>query len=491
MKAASLAVSVMLLSSMTMAGTAQAREVVVARTAEISFSYGDPPVGSPKVESVQVRQDVTASTVTSTIKYETVVPSGDITDTQVYFGTFDGTVCRASFAMAGRPGQSGHHAAFLPSTAVTSSITVSGTTTTVRASGNAKLGSTKWTCVYFVTVKEGTSYQTGSWERLDEQSVEIPELAIQTDATVAAKNGKWAKVKVKVQNASRATAKNVTVKLSGSKLKLSAKTVKFSSIGPWKVVTKTIKVRLTGNKTRKLKIKANVPGGVGDSSSVQVLRYKKTTTLKSLAGRYFWGADSSLDQAWQPRGVYFVNKKWAYVGVPAKGLPKKCKTKKKECQRYTYNAKTGKVKVGKSKGTVDSKGLNLKVDKANKYYWPAQAPKKGSRLHVSLRHQGASGCGYGFGKICHTYTWYLTLGKNGKFSEASQSTTNWSVPTDGWYVGSNDTKGKYRILGGGRIELKYANGKKVIRTIAVFTDAREKPSPRYEGLLLGGTKYYY
>ncbi|SNS67896.1 hypothetical protein SAMN06309944_1291 [Micrococcales bacterium KH10] len=475
------------------APAAQAADVLVGRSGTISVFENSPPAGSVAVTGIEVSQNVAQSTVTSKVTYAAAVPAADTTDIQIYFGKVSATdSCQASFAMAGRPGPRWSHAAFLPSTTVTSSIAVSGATATVTARGNARLGSTAWDCAYAVTVKDETSYQTSGWVRLRENTVEVPELSVGAPATVSAKGKKWVKVQISVYNSSRDPVQNVTVKLSGTKLKFKKKSIKIASLAGRKSVKRTVKVQLKGKKTRTISVKASAPGAINDAAKTKVLRYKKSTKLKTLRGQYFWGADSSLDDAWQPRGVHFVDSKRVYVGLRTKGLPKKACKPKKNCYRYKYNPRTGKVSFGKFSGTVDSKSLLVKEKGgSSKYYSRISFPKKGKKFKVSLHHQGANGCGYGYGKTCYTYTWYLTLGKNGKFSEGRQGTTSWGIPTDNWFVGgSNDEKGTYKVLSRGRVQLRYANGTKKTVTLGVFMDDREKASPRFEGILLGGTKYY-
>lgn len=48
----------------------------------------------------------------------------------------------------------------------------------------------------------------------------------------------------------------------------------------------------------------------------------------------------------------------------------------------------------------------------------------------------------------------------------------------------------YRIISTGRIELKYATGKKQRRTIGYMLDLLRCSSPKNDGIMLGDTNYY-
>lgn len=470
------------------APVAAASKPVIRRTASMSYFMGAAPAGMPGLTSATIVQDVRAKTLTATVRYAGTPRADDPSAAYIYLGRMVSEGCQPDFAFAVHAGTKAKNAVMLPSrNAVASTLTVSGATATVRSTGVP--GTAAYTCAY-VQSQIGQSIQQRSvWHDLEVERAKQPELdVVLSDDRLGATVGRWTKVRIRVDNDGDAAAKKVTVKLSGTGLARSPKTVKLGTIAAGKSRAKTVKVKLTRAKTRTLTVRATASGGFKDAAKVTVLPKKKTTKPKSLRGKLFWGADSSLDQAWQNRTVWFVDGRWAYTKIPTKGKPK-CSAKVKGCVRYTYSAKTGKVKVGKLKGTVTSKALVLTNKKKKERYEPISIPAKGTKIAVNLRHQGSSGCSYGYAKTCYTYTWYLKLAKDGKFVQSSRSMSSGGVFD--WYLGAKSgDRGRYRVLSKGRIELRYDSGKREIRTIGFFQDVREKASPQGEGLLLNGTKYY-
>lgn len=451
---------------------------------------GSPPSGMPALTSVSVSQNVQARTVEVTATYSGVPRADDPTSTFVYLGTTTSEGCRPAFAVAMHPGKNAKEGRFLPGGAVvTTTLTRSGTSAKVVASGHSSLGTATFGCAYAHTQITTEPVQRGTSAVLTVEHVKRPALAVSLPVDrVGAAPKKWKKVKVTVRNNGDASAKNVAITLAGTGVQTSPRTVKVGTIKPGKSKTASVKVRISTAKTRKAVARASGSGGAKASAKLTVLPVKKATVPSSLSGRLYWGADSSLDQAWMNRTVWFVDKTWAYTRIATKGKPR-CSAKVKGCVRYTYSPRTGAVKVGRQKGTVTSKRLVLGSKSKAKLYQAVSTPKKGTRFAVNLKHAGATDCGYGFGKTCYTYTWYLRMAKNGTFSEARRGLSSGGVHD--WFLGSSkDERGRYRVLSNGRVELRYDSGKRVIQTIAVFQDAREKPSPAFDGLLLNGTKYY-
>lgn len=472
-----------------LAGPLAAAAPVVKRTLTLRGYDGAPPAGMPALRSVSITQDVRARTVVVSAAYSDAPLADDPSAAYVYLGAIDGGTCVASFAVAFHPGTAAHNGVFLPGTKVTTAMARSGVTATVTASGNTALGSSNFACAYAQTQIGTQTQQHSGWGRLDVEHVKRAKLDVVLPVDRVGVNvKKWKTVRVRVDNDGDATAQNVKVKIAGKGVKVSPKTVAFGSIKPGKSKTKKVKVRISSSKTRTAVLRATASGGAKASGKITLLANKKTTKPRSLSGKLFWGADSSLDQAWMNRAVWFVDKKWAYTKIAQKGRPK-CSAKVKGCVRYTYSPRTGKVKVGKLKGTVNSKSLVLTEGKKKKRYEPIAIPKKGTKLAVDLHHQGSTGCAYGYMKRCYTYTWYLKMSKDGKFSEASKSLTS-GGPHDIFLGANKDERGRYRVLSKGRLELRYDSGKREIKTLGIFLDPREKPSPKYDGLLVTGTKYY-
>lgn len=498
--ARSLVLSAALVGSMLVPGPAgsepvaqAAQQPVIKRSVTFTSLPGSPPAGMPRVTKVAVVQDVAAKTVRATATWSSPQPASDPAALYVFVGRSSGGTCSASLGLALHAGAKDRAAVLLPSgTTITSSRVVSGSTGSVTASGRSELGTTAYTCAYAATIASGTTYQESPWYGLVEERRKAPELElVALTPRVGATVGKWKTVKVRVHNRGNATAKKVVVRIKGKGVKASSSKVSFGTIKPGKQVTKKIRVRIASSKTRTATLTATASGGHKDTAKQVVLPAKRTTTPKSLSGRLYWGADSSLDQAWQNRMVWFVDKRWAYTGIAQKGRPV-CKSGRKDCVRYTYSAKTGKVKVGNRTGRVTSKALMLPPRKGATVdsYVPVSIPKAGTRLATKLVHQGSNGCGYGYGKTCYTYTWRLQLAKNGKFVERRKGLTSTTVGGSWFIGGSDDERGTYKILSKGRIQLKYANGKSEVKTFGILQDVREKPDAKNVGVVVRGTKYY-
>lgn len=498
--ARSLVLSAALVGSMLVPGPAgsepvaqAAQQPVIKRSVTFTSLPGSPPAGMPRVTKVAVVQDVAAKTVRATVTWAAAPRADDPSAAYVYLGTVTGSSCAPSLGLSVHGGAK-KGAAQLLATArkLDAKVARSGASATVTASGHAALGTTAYTCAFARTAVGTTGYQESGGEYLIAERRKAPDLdVVSLTPRLGATPKKWKTVKVRVRNDGNATAKKVVVRVKGKGVKASSSKVSFGTIKPGKQVTKKIRVRIASNKTRTATLTATASGGHKDTAKQVVLPAKRTTTPKSLSGRLYWGADSSLDQAWQNRMVWFVDKRWAYTGIAQKGRPV-CKSGKKDCVRYTYSAKTGKVKVGNRTGKVTSKALTLPPRKGATVdsYAPVSIPKAGTRLATKLVHQGSNGCGYGYGKTCYTYTWRLQLAKNGKFVERRKGLTSTTVGGSWFIGGSDDERGTYKILSKGRIQLKYANGKSEVKTFGILQDVREKPDAKNVGVVVRGTKYY-
>ena len=486
------ALAAMLLVPAAAAPSAHAAEQpVVRRSATLTSFDGDAPEGMPRVTRAAVAQDVAARTVTATVTWAAAPRSDDPSAAYVYLGTLANGTCNARLGLAVHGGLAKGAARLLPAdTPVTSRTSASGTSATVTASGSSALGTTAYTCAYAVTATATSTFQTTGWTSLAVERRKAPRLdAVVREPRIGATTKGWTSVKVRLDNDGDATASGVVVRVRGTGIKASRATTKVKAIAPGKSRTVTLKLRLTTARTRTATVTVTTTGGHKDTARITVLPRRSTTTPKSVSGKLFYGWDSSLDDAWQPRVVWFVSSSWAYVGVPTKGRPT-CRSGVKGCVKYSYDRRTGKVKVGRSSGKVTSKSLYL-VPKGTKsrtwYSTPVSIPKAGSRYDVRLVHEDASGCGYGYGKTCYTSTTRLRLSKDGRFSQARSSLTSGG----GWYIGGGaDEKGRYTVLSKGRIRLAYANGKVAVKTFGIMQDVREVPDAKHEGVLLGAAHYY-
>ncbi|MGE4427088.1 MAG: hypothetical protein AB7G37_11605, partial [Solirubrobacteraceae bacterium] len=160
------------------------------------------------------------------------------------------------------------------------------------------------------------------------------------------------------------------------------------------------------------------------------------------------------------------------------------------CVRWNLNAKTGRLTVGDLEGTL-RKG-RLELDDVD--LWPLTVPGAGTRLHVNLEHRGFSGfCGLVLG--CSTWHYTLVLNRDGAFvrtssrlSTAGGSGTGVPFVAAGSYP--PDEYGTYEVLGRGRIRLAYADGTVTVETIGIQRDARDRPDPEGEGLVLDDINFY-
>lgn len=319
------------------------------------------------------------------------------------------------------------------------SPTRSGNTVTITTSANNLVRSANLTCALVVStepvgVLAPTTTAYGLLEATSLANTYKPELDItRGEAMQGAAKGKTIKVKVKVWNDSRyADAKNVTLKASGSGLSITGKSKKLGTIKPRKTKTFTVKVKVKKGSARTLKLTATASGGFKATSKVKIVVIPKAKKYKSLSGRYFWGTTtSSLSDysGWNPSGMYFLNKKWVYIGFPKNGKKPSCKKSSSKCKRYTYNKRTGVAKIGKQKFKVTTKGFSYKVKKkeGKTHFEPIALPKKGKRYSAKLiRHDW-----YGYCMLtCTATTERLTLGKNGRFvmSRSSVGSKNFYRP---------------------------------------------------------------
>jgi len=479
--------------------TAAGDKKVRSRSVRLADYDGDAPAGAGSLGTIDVVQDVVAKRISLRLAYATAPPSSDPTNLVVVLGTWnDDDACAlgsTGAVLAAHPSTHEAAAQLANGTALSATAAGSGTSYTVTTVANAAIASAPWECAFARTVSgsdSSTIYQQYWAESLETAYVPVITLRADADPTVGARAKKWTKYEVEVNSTGDTAARGVTVSFQGKGVKFSAKKVSLGTIDADDDKTATVKVRLS--KTKKLKKKVrkatvtvSAQGVATSRQKLRVLPVKKTTTLPSLAHEYFWGWRSQLYQGWDNHGLYFVDKRWAYVGFPGKSLPKHCSAKQKKCERYSYSPRTGKLRIGKKKGKASS----ISVTYDGMTFYRLAVPKKGKKLAVDLIHRDFSGCN--MLPYCSTWTNYLTLDKKGRFTLSSSSLSSFGTPwtTETWVSKvPPDERGRYRILSRGRIELQYASGKKVVQPIGIELDVREKPSPRYEGVVIGDTNYY-
>lgn len=252
------------------------------------------------------------------------------------------------------------------------------------------------------------------------------------------------------------------------------------------------KVKLKGAKSRKITFTATADGGYKATKSFTIARTPAPKKYTSLAGRFFWGyqpTNVGSYSGWDNTTMWFLDKKWVYVG-DTKGRTPKCRTTTKTCKRYSYDARRGVAKIGKQKFAVTTKGFSYRAAKGEQKssFSPATLPKKGARFKADLVHQNWSGYCL---LSCTSWTERLTLAKNGRFVWARTSIGSWPGIGQYWSSAPPANRGTYKVVKKGIVELRYANGKKERMSIAIEHDVRGKPSTAGAGVVLGLTNFYF
>lgn len=232
--------------------------------------------------------------------------------------------------------------------------------------------------------------------------------------------------------------------------------------------TGVFKVTLTKRKKAVLKWTA-----VGDFSVTNgtVTVHPATAPVswgKSLAGRRFW-AETSLD--WERKGLWFVNKRFAYVGHPKAGMPT-CKKASGRCKPYSYSKSKRKLVVGGKAAKLKGVGFTWKGHR----YAPLATPKAGTRWQTSLTHTNATTSGT---------LEYLDLyfEPDGSFASRRQVFAREATTPVG--------DGRYQVLKNGRLRLTYDDGPVVNTNVGILVDKQGRPDPWETGLFVGDLEYTY
>lgn len=246
----------------------------------------------------------------------------------------------------------------------------------------------------------------------------------------------------------------------------------------------------TARLARQLRV---VRGGAGQKAGASV---------NSPAGHYFWAfEDIRVDRSSDPIGFYFANDRFVHVGLPKGGLPNCSRANAKRdsdgniesgCVRYTFNPRSGALRIDKLRGKFTAKKGKSSVEFDDKTYYLATIPKAGSRIQTTLINRGFRGmCGLILG--CTTWKENLGLDNRGRFVRSRSSITSMGGAGAPFVWGASfppDEYGTYRILGKGRIQLRFQDGSVSTETIAVQHDSKGRPDPVKEGLILDDTWFY-
>ncbi|NYE35031.1 type 1 fimbria pilin [Nocardioides cavernae] len=479
---------------------ATADEGVIRRTVrltDVQHATGTTP--GQQLAAVDVVVDVVAQTVSTTATLNGT-PAGTVS---VVLGTWSGSTCTPVFGIGIAPGEA--NGLFLPDgEALAATASGQGNQVGATTAPHPRLRNTAFECAY-ANVAGGspsTVWSVAPPEDLVETFQPVLEVEAD-DKVVGARKGKWARLSLEVRNTSRGAASAVRLTASGKGIDIRTSTIDVGPVGERSTEYLDLQVRLTQPKTKKGKkpkpLKARTltltvtdPAAATATAQAQVVVTPKPTVLKKLTGTYWWGWESTDLQSsagWINHSVWFVDKKWAYTGW-AEGKKPRCSAKVNECQRYSYNARTGTVRIGRQKAKVTSAGFAFKhpAYKDEKLELePLTLPKKGARLGVDLYHQNWSGyCAIS----CTSYTDYLTMDTAGKFVEGGFSVGSWPGLGQSWSSAPADQRGTYKVVSTGIVEMTYADGTRKREVIGIQHDPSGKPNPAFEGVLIGDVNYY-
>lgn len=483
------------------AGTAE--EGVVRRAARLTDVAHDPgATPSQQLAAVDVVVDLQAQTMAATATMGGAPdPAAPLV---VVLGTWDGSTCTAVFGVQAQGG--GAISQFVGDASGPAAVAVSGNQVTITAGAHPRLRSTAFECARAAVIDPADPQYALSVAYPDDlEETWTPVLEVEPDdKVVGAKKGRWAKLRLEVRNTSRGAASAVRLAASGKGIEVQPKVIDVGVVGERSTEYLDLKVRLQQPKGKKGKKKSKKlkprtltltvtdPAAAPATAQAQVVLTPRPTTPKKLTGTYWWGWESTDLQSsagWINHSVWFVDKKWAYTGW-AEGKKTRCSSSVKECVRYSYNARTGTVKIGRQKARVTSEGFSFrhpayKDEKLD--LEPLTLPKKGTRLGVDLYHQNWSGyCAIS----CTSYTDYLTMDTDGKFVEGGFSVGSWPGLGQSWSSAPADQRGTYKVVSTGIVEMTYADGTRKREVIGIQHDPSGKPNPAFEGVLIGDTNYY-
>lgn len=201
----------------------------------------------------------------------------------------------------------------------------------------------------------------------------------------------------------------------------------------------------------------------------------------SLSGRRFW-AETSLD--WERKGLWFVNKRFAYVGFPNGGRPT-CTKASTKCKPYSYSKAKRKLVIGGKAAKV--KGLGFTWNKHS--YRPLAVPKAGTRWQTALIHTNATSSGT---------LEYLDLffSDDGTFASRRQAHAGVAAESSAASTRASAAStpvgdGTYKVLKNGHLRLTYDGGEVVDTNVGIMVNKQGRPDPWETGLFVGDLEYVY
>lgn len=328
--------------------------------------------------------------------------------------------------------------------------------------------------------------------------------------------GTKAKLKVKVTNNGDGPASGARVTMSAKGAKVSPAKRGMGTIAPGNTAIARFDLKVPEGAKGRIKLVAKVTaGGTATSSARKTLRIKAPGRPKppkpggkgGPVGQLFWGFEEyQYDRSSDILGLYFSGSKFVHWGIPKGGLVncRKVTAKLDEdgelqpgCLRYSYNSKTGKITVGKAKGTFRNGKLNLKMDREmwridGKTWFPSTFAKPGARFKLTLINRTYFGL-CGVTPYCSTTQDLVTLDRDGRFGRTASSLITGgggSIPFVAIGSYPPEDRGSYTVLSNGRIRFSYDSGEVRTETLVIQTNQRGKPDAAGEGILLDDAYYY-
>ena len=483
-----------------------------------SDGAGDGPTPGLDIRKAQATYDSSAGSIRFTID-----PAGPLDGTPVQIATGVGTlnsgICSTPLAVVGSIQPGGSVVWGLNSdgdsdieASGTASITISGSRVSF-AADDPDLAGLSPNCGEAV-LSDANDINT-TFDTTSAFGVRVPpkkaRLATSISGPSKMKPGSRARFKVKVRNRGDRPARKVTLRLSGKGGSVKGGARKLGTIkgGKGKTATFTVKAGRKGS----VKLTAKATGAGVKASARKTVRIARPGKPRppagrsSLTGQLFWGFEAyQFDRSSDILGLYFANSRFVHWGIPKGGL-KNCSrvTAKLDedgelqpgCLRYSFNERSGKLSIGKAKGSYRNGELKLKMDEDmwridGSTWFNSAFAKPGSRLNVTLQNRGYYGA-CGISPSCTTWLELLTLDRNGKFGRTRSSLSTGgggSLPFIAIGSYPPEDRGSYRILSNGRIRFSYDNGEVSTETLVIQTNKRGKPDAAKEGVLLDDVWFY-
>ncbi|MDO8212616.1 hypothetical protein [Conexibacter sp. CPCC 206217] len=199
----------------------------------------------------------------------------------------------------------------------------------------------------------------------------------------------------------------------------------------------------------------------------------------SLAGRYFWGSQYTINGI-QQFTLYFTGPDLVFTAATESALPT-CAAVSDTCKPYSYDARTNQLTIDGKPATLTGRRLEFDSDNYGEFGFPPA----GARWDTTVTYSNSSGlCPL----YCSYYTENLTFLPDGTF--VRDAVSSGSGPIVDWAAVPPDSKGTYEIRADHTLRLAYADGRERIETVANYLNDDGSLKAAGEGILLGGDGYF-